>query len=107
MTTASYYPWVVLLKYPIKFRSGKWTALFCARLAVGISTAISPVAFPELKTQPQRPRQLKKKPNFSRLSTSWGRTCSKQSCHASDKVPIHKLSHLEHRDNLLAVEYRQ
>ena len=37
----------------------------------------SPVAFLELKTQPQRPRQLKKKPNFSRLSTSWGRTCSK------------------------------
>jgi hypothetical protein len=26
---------------------------------------------------------------------------------ASDKVPIHKLSHLEHRDDLLAVEYRQ
>ena len=26
---------------------------------------------------------------------------------ASDKVPVHKLSHLEHRDNLLAVEYRQ
>ena len=25
----------------------------------------------------------------------------------SDKVPIHKLSHLEHRDNRLAVEYRQ
>ena len=25
----------------------------------------------------------------------------------SDKVPIHKLSHLEHRDNLLAIEYRQ
>jgi hypothetical protein len=25
----------------------------------------------------------------------------------SDKVPVHKLSHLEHRDNLLAVEYRQ
>src|SRR5690348_8302465 len=26
---------------------------------------------------------------------------------ASDKVPVHKLSHLEHRDDLLAVEYRQ
>ena len=26
---------------------------------------------------------------------------------ASDKVPVHQLSHLEHRDNLLAVEYRQ
>src|SRR5208283_2957663 len=26
---------------------------------------------------------------------------------ASDKVAVHKLSHLEHRDNLLAVEYRQ
>lgn len=25
---------------------------------------------------------------------------------ASDKVPVHKLSHLEHRDNFLAVEYR-
>ena len=25
----------------------------------------------------------------------------------SDKVPVHKLSHLEHRDNLLAIEYRQ
>ena len=25
---------------------------------------------------------------------------------ASDKVPVHKLSHLEHRDDLLAVEYR-
>ena len=29
----------------------------------------------------------------------------KPSC--SDKVPVHKLSHLEHRDDLLAVEYRQ
>ena len=28
-------------------------------------------------------------------------------CPASDKVPVHKLSHLEHRDDLLAVEYRQ
>ena len=25
----------------------------------------------------------------------------------SDKVPVHKPSHLEHRDNLLAIEYRQ
>jgi hypothetical protein len=25
----------------------------------------------------------------------------------ADKVPVHKLSHLEHRDDLLAVEYRQ
>jgi hypothetical protein len=25
----------------------------------------------------------------------------------SDKVPVHKLIHLEHRDDLLAVEYRQ
>src|SRR5260370_9145429 len=25
---------------------------------------------------------------------------------ASDKVPVHKLSHVEHRDDLLAVEYR-
>ena len=25
----------------------------------------------------------------------------------SDKVPVHKLSHLEHRDDLLAIEYRQ
>ena len=25
----------------------------------------------------------------------------------SDKVPVHKLSHLKHRDNLLAIEYRQ
>jgi hypothetical protein len=25
----------------------------------------------------------------------------------SDKVPVHKLSHLRHRDNLLAIEYRQ
>ena len=26
---------------------------------------------------------------------------------ASDKVPVHKLSHLKHRDDFLAVEYRQ
>jgi hypothetical protein len=25
----------------------------------------------------------------------------------SDKVPVHKLSHLEHRDDLLAIEYHQ
>src|SRR5215472_16907411 len=25
----------------------------------------------------------------------------------SDKVPVHKLSHLKHGDNLLAIEYRQ
>jgi hypothetical protein len=25
----------------------------------------------------------------------------------SDKVPVHKLSHLEHRDDLLAIEHHQ
>ena len=41
--------------------------------------------------------------NADEDSTATGNTTST----SADKVPVHKLSHLEHRDDLLAVEYRQ